>query len=229
MSASWKEICRVIQGMKAIEIGGPTELFQVPTQTFYSYPLFSSIHNINNPNFHFPNNEDADGKKVYQKIFTLESNDINMETIPDKYDILVSSHTVEHMANPIKFLITAKLLLREGGYILTVLPNKPCFWDSPRKTTTMEHLIQDYHTYTTEDDMTHLEENLQLDCPIKMMQGYAYWESLCKNNSKTRVMHHHCFEKDNTQAMHEFAGFKTIFCEVYESDPLQILYFGQKI
>lgn len=229
MSASWKTICETIKGMEAIEIGGPTELFYSPSQVFHCYPFFLSIDNINNPNFHFPNNSDEKGKKIFKTIYNLESNQITKETIPGTYDIVISSHTIEHMANPIQFLLKSKLLLRENGYILTVLPNKPCFWDKVRETTPIEHLIQDYFTNTTEDDLTHLEENINVDCPIKLQQGCEYWEMLCKNNHLSRVLHHHCFEKENTQAMHEFAGYKTIFCEVYEKEPLQILYFGQKI
>jgi SAM-dependent methyltransferase len=217
-----------MEGMKAIEIGGPTELFQLHSQVLYCYPLFSSIDNINNPNFHFPNNSQESEKKIFKTIYNLEGCEITKENISNIYDVIISSHTIEHMVNPIEFLFKSKELLRDNGYILTVLPNKPFFWDRVRETTSVEHLIEDHLKNTQEDDMTHLYDNINIDCPIKFQQGLVYWESLCKNNKFSRVMHHHCFEKENTIAIHEYSGYKTLFCEVSEIDPLQIIYFGEK-
>jgi hypothetical protein len=226
-NSEWDYITNRITNLHTIEIGGPTELFWNP----YMMPLYNKLQIIDNVNSSifdiYDNTRDKEHSKIYRNNYNLESSDINTNNLSNKYDLCISSHTVEHMANPILFLKNIQSVMNDKSYILTILPNKTMFWDKTRNTTTMEHLIQDYNNNTLENDMTHLQENLDTDHPQKYDFGIAEFERRCKENYKTRILHHHCYDYILAKDMHEYAGFKTIMCGVLQRDPLQIIYFGQ--
>ena len=146
---------------------------------------------------------------------------------------MISSHCIEHMANPLKSLSELKYLLKDDSYILTILPNKSVFWDSVRPTTTIEHLIQDFENNTKEDDKTHEVENLIVDHPYKLnpthpdKPSHISYEYMVKHNVDYRIMHHHCFDLNLTVQMHEYLNFTTLACFIHPDDKLQIIYLGK--
>jgi hypothetical protein len=163
-------------------------------------------------------------KKGIQYIGDCSDKNI-INNIDKKYDLILSSHQIEHLANPIKTLLLYKKLLNINGYILSIIPNKNMFWDINREYTTIEHMLNDYNNNIGEDDKTHLYENLNTS-------QYKSSEDLTSKayvNYKTRVMHHHCFNDELVKNMFEYVGFETLYCFVFDKDPLQIIYFGKKI
>lgn len=40
-------------------------------------------------------------------------------------------------------------------------------------------------------------------------------------------MHHHCFDLQLVQQLHEHCGFNTVYCFNPKYDILQLIYFGQ--
>lgn len=221
----WNKVRTILKDKKSLEIGGPTILFYDNTR-LPLYDVLGKIDNINNTAFsNYPNTRDPHSS-VFNKIFNFDHS--CMDKLEDKYDCIITSHVVEHMANPISFLKSSLNSLNEGGCILTLLPNKPVFWDRVRNDTTIEHLIQDYTNNVGEDDMTHYEENINTDHPWKSSMGLEKFKSECLNNINTRVMHHHCFNPNLSKQMHEYAGYKTLMCEILPEDNLQIVYIGYK-
>jgi len=81
-----------------------------------------------------------------------------------QYEVLMSSHMLEHLANPLRLLRELSTKLRVGGLILSIVPNRAAFWDRARNLTTMEHLIADEEHGTDEGDLTHLEESASWPC-----------------------------------------------------------------
>jgi SAM-dependent methyltransferase len=224
----WNEITIPLQGKTCLEIGGPTELFYNPVM-LPCYSIFSSIDNINNITYtNFPNVTDTSHSGHFRATYSLDCTSEALLAHPKKYDVLLTSHVIEHIANPILFLKRAANLLNPDGYILTILPNKTQFWDRTRPTTTIEHLLSDYTNNTQEDDMTHLEEVLETDHPWRGQKGEVEFRRLCLNNKETRTIHHHCFDSPLVQALHEAAGYTTERCEVLPHNPLQIVYRGRK-
>jgi SAM-dependent methyltransferase len=211
----------------AIEIAGPTLLF-TKEYNFYIYDIFSNIDNINlydlNDSYQFTKN--SENNKIYNNTYNYISE------IKKKYDIIINSHLIEHMANPIKILNEYKTILKNESYILSFVPNKMVFWDSIRETTTFNHILDDFKNDVGEDDPTHIEENLSVNHPFKLMLEHpdrpnGTFEDLCKNNINHRIMHHHCFDQNLVMELHEYIGFQTISCFVSPIDNLQIIYFGK--
>jgi SAM-dependent methyltransferase len=225
---TWDKIKVEINNFEAIEIGGPTILFQ---SSMILYNILKSVDGINMKKLDFDWPWPYLQKEYYYygerkgTQFEGDASDIDKLNIDKKYDIIITSHLIEHIANPIKALKSWKKLLKDDGHILSILPNKNEFWDKVREYTTIDHMIEDYKNDIGEDDMTHYEENLMSN---KSNRDYKKYSVLSKDNFRTRFLHHHCFNDQNTKEMFEYAGYNTIYCFVYEKDPLQIVYFGKK-
>lgn len=225
----FSDIINIIQKMhmNCLEIGGPTLLF-TDTYPYTIYNLFNCIDNINlyDLNNSFISIKTSNYNKLFKNIYK------QISEIDKKYDIIVSSHCIEHMANPIKTLNSFKKLLNKNSYILSILPNKSEFWDYIRPTTTIEHIIQDYLNDIEEDDHTHEEENLLVNHPYKLDNNHPdkpvniSYEEMVRNNINYRIMHHHCFDLNLCIQLHEYLNFKTLACFIPANDSLQIIYFG---
>jgi SAM-dependent methyltransferase len=69
----------------------------------------------------------------------------DLEVIPEaSRDFLIACHLLEHMADPIGTLKGWYRVLKPGGLIFLVLPDKRHTFDRPRSRTTLEHLIADH-------------------------------------------------------------------------------------
>lgn len=87
--------------------------------------------------------------------------DANSLPFPDEsLDYVATSHVLEHLANPIAALKEWCRVLRPGGIIYLVVPDKKYTWDRTRATTTVEHLLEDYRRATSPVDATHIDEFL---------------------------------------------------------------------
>lgn len=73
------------------------------------------------------------------KVFNLNSKH------DGKVDYIISSHNLEHIPNPIKFLKTCQKLLRDNGNLILALPDYRCCWDRFRPLTSCADWLQSYH------------------------------------------------------------------------------------
>lgn len=129
-----------------------------------------------------------------------------LDGIGKKYDCILSSNNLEHIANPIKALLTWKQKLNCKGLILIIVPNKEYSFDHNREYTSFEHLLQDYQEDVTEYDLTHLEEILKKhDLTIDVRAGdFDSFKKRSLNNYYNRCLHHHVFNTETLKAMFEF-------------------------
>lgn len=73
-------------------------------------------------------------------------------------DYVVASHVLEHVANPIAALAEWVRVVRPGGVIYFVVPNRRATWDRTRELTPVAHLLEDFARGTTACDATHIDE-----------------------------------------------------------------------
>jgi SAM-dependent methyltransferase len=73
-------------------------------------------------------------------------------------DYVVTSHVLEHVANPIAALAEWYRVLRPGGIIYLLVPDRRFTWDHPRPLTTVEHFLDDFERGTTPADATHIDD-----------------------------------------------------------------------
>jgi len=199
-----------LRGEKGLEIGGPSPIFkprggipvyvfadQVDNVIFSTMTLWEGTVTKGQTFNYLP------GKVGFQYI--AEATDLR--EIPDgSYGFVLSSHNLEHVANPLKALCEWHRVLKLGGTLILVLPEKENTFDHKRPFTTFKHLLQDFNDNVGEDDDTHIAEALELH-DLKSDPGKDAFMARAADNLTTRTLHHHVFSADLIRKMLEHFGF----------------------
>lgn len=207
-------IAKSLSGSKGLEVGGPSSLFGLRGYC----PVYIFAASIDGVNFsnetvwegklsegntfaYFP------GKTGYQ--FIAEATDLS-KIEDNTYDFILSCHSLEHVANPIKALMEWKRVLKPDGKFVLVLPDKENTFDNKRPYTTLDHLITDYQENMDESDSTHFEETIQLHDLSKDtgVHSKAELEVRTLNNLDNRCVHHHVFSLSLVKELLEYCGFE---------------------
>lgn len=202
-------------GKAGIEVGGPSQVFS-KKGIFPVYPLVGSLDNCN-----FSAATVWDGKvpagcgyrfdpgKPAGRQYVAEATDMSGLS-SNAYDFVLSSHMLEHTANPIRALLEWKRLLKEGGLLVLLLPDRELTFDHRRPVTPFAHLIDDYKANVAEDDLTHLPEILTLHDLARDPEagGPEAFELRCLKNIENRCLHHHVFDMELAMSLVEYAGFR---------------------
>ena len=189
----------VSQG-KGFEIGGVSSVFGDRGVV----PIYRHISSLDNCNF--AHTTLWEGDLTHRHTYTYHPSRpmgqqyireaTHLEGIPDQhYDFVLSSHMLEHTANPIKALREWLRITKAGGYLIIILPHKEGTFDHRRPTTPLEHLIDDDRRDVDEDDLTHLDEILQLhDLSLDPGGGtHDAFAQRSQRNHENRCLHHHTF------------------------------------
>src|SRR3569833_2354515 len=160
------KIKRFTAGKKGLEIGGPSQLF---SDRGY-LPVYAVAESVDGCNF--------SDNTVWENVIT-EGPGYNYQGKPlgyqyikeatdlegagsEKYDFVLSSHSLEHIANHMNAVGEWLRVLRKGGVLLLIVPDIHYTFDHKRSYSTFEHLMDDQQQRTTEHDLTQLEEILSL-------------------------------------------------------------------
>ena len=140
----------------------------------------------------------------------------NLSVIADRaYDFVLSSHSLEHHANPIKALKEWQRVTRPRGGLILVLPNCSKTFDHRRQPTPVAHMVEDYLRDTQEDDLTHLPEVLGAH-DFSMDAGAGSAEEFRErsiHNFEFRCLHHHVFNETNSRELLAEAGLQVLAVE----------------
>lgn len=211
------DILDYLKDKEVLEIGGPSRLLD------FVYPHLKKLDIVNHPDSASRHLQQGNICHLTPTTFLGDAVTGDILKIDRKYDVIITSHTLEHIANPIKALYLWSNLLTDQGIIINILPNKNLCWDRNRDYVTIEHLIDDYLKDTVESDLTHLYES---SCMIESKP--TYYEEVGEDN-RYRIIHHHCFDVQTLSNMHEYNKlFKTLKCYLAEDDLLQLIYVGEK-
>jgi len=71
---------------------------------------------------------------------------------------VATSHVLEHVANPLAAISEWFRVIKHGGYIYMVVPDRNKTFDHPRPLTEVEHLLCDYRNRVTQSDATHIDD-----------------------------------------------------------------------
>jgi SAM-dependent methyltransferase len=131
----------------------------------------------------------------------------DLSAIPsDTYDFLLSSHTLEHTANPIKAVSEWMRVVRPEGLLLIVLPDKERTADHRRPVTTLKHMIEDFDAARSEDDLTHLDESVRLHdySMTPEIPDPVAFKARGLKNFENRCLHHHTFTLSSISELLEY-------------------------
>ncbi|HUI04163.1 MAG TPA: class I SAM-dependent methyltransferase [Acidimicrobiales bacterium] len=74
------------------------------------------------------------------------------------FDAVVASHLIEHLANPVAALCEFERVLRPGGRLVLIVPDRTRTFDAVRQPTPVDHVFGDYERRVTEVDDDHIRE-----------------------------------------------------------------------
>jgi len=203
-----------------LEIGGPSRLFGPRG----ALPVYDWVAQLDNVNFATDTRwecELSDGGpfrfnrcKPPGHQWLREATDLR-GLADSSFDCIVSSHCLEHVANPLGALAEWARVTKPGGHLLLVLPDPPRTFDHRRPVTSLDHLHADRAANTPESDTTHFAEvlslhDLRLDPDAGTTEDFA---ARVGANASTRCIHHHVFDEALVSAALREAGWEPLAVE----------------
>lgn len=205
-----------VAGRCGLEVGGPSMIFSVQG----ILPIYDRVAALDNCNFGTETvweGQLRDGQAYRPGERLLGTQHVAEATALEfaeagSYDFVLSSHALEHSANPLKALLEMKRVLKAGGALVLVLPHRDAAFDHRRPISTLEHLIADADADMDERDLTHLPEILELhdlarDPGISDPTAFA---ERSRANYANRCLHHHVFDLDLMVRLVEHGGFEIL-------------------
>jgi SAM-dependent methyltransferase len=207
----------LVEGKAGLEIGGPSAVFQ-QNQPLPIYPLVGSLDNCDfsrattwaahSDAFRYSPTRPP-GKNIFRDATDLAG-------IPDRsYDFILSSHNLEHFANPVRAIEEWKRVLRPRGAMVVVLPHHQHTFDHRRTPTSIDHIFEDFARNTGEDDLTHLPEILEKH-DLQRDPGAGSAEEFHRRslaNFENRCLHHHVFDQANSRELLRRCGLEVTFAD----------------
>lgn len=115
-----------------------------------------------------------------------------------KYDFLIAAHVIEHMRNPLGALREWLRVVKPGGAVYLIVPDKRVTFDKARVRTRIEHLILDYLEPSAERDFDHFVEYATL---VNGARGSAAIEAAHRLVEEHVSIHYHVFMPADVVAM----------------------------
>jgi SAM-dependent methyltransferase len=229
------EVCRpFLEGFVGLEIGGPSSIFR-RRHIFPVYPVAAHIDNCNFSDktmwegaIKRGNTFNYDRHRVPGRQFIAEATDLSA-IASESYDFILSSHVLEHVANPIRALAEWIRVLKVGGVMILVVPHKQGTFDHRRPITTLEHLVSDFEQGTLENDMTHAPEILNLhDLARDPGAGdFVTFKARTQGNVHNRGLHHHVFDTSLAARVVDYVHLQLLAVEA--AKPYHIFAAAQKL
>lgn len=221
-----QQFLEALKGKKGLEIGGPSPSFS--HKGFL--PVYDILGKLDGCNFGnqtvWEGNLEEGENYIWgnQKGYQFISDGSDLSAVDDgTYEVILSCHSIEHFANPIKALKEWNRVLTPEGCMLLVVPHKDGTFDHNRPITMLSHLVQDYEINVPESDETHFEEVISLH-DIKLDQGVSSIEELVnrtRDNMLNRCVHHHIF---NTPLVVQLADYmKMQVLQIEHFNPFNIV------
>lgn len=223
----------LIKNKSGLEIGGPSAIFSEKGML----PLYPIVKELDNCNF--SSNTIWEGNLKAGRTFEYDKNHsmglqfildtTNLDQIETNYyDFILSSHVIEHLANPIKALSEWIRVLKNDGILLIIIPHKDGTFDHKRNVTALRHIVEDYEKNSSEDDLTHLEEILNShDLKKDIAAGtFEDFKARSINNFSNRCLHHHVFDTYSAISLINYLKLKILFVESFL--PFHILIVAKK-
>ena len=196
-----KAVFNAVRDQKGLEIGGPSRVFRKRG----ILPVYSQAACVDNVNFarHTAWETDLQAGGTFEfcpgqrpgRQFICEAS--ALQGMADaSYDFVLSSHCLEHLANPLAALREWRRVTKDGGHLVLILPDPEHTFDHRRPVTTLAHLQKDFANSNGENDRTHIPEVLSLhDLRRDPKAGTARdFQARTLSNADNRCMHHHVFD-----------------------------------
>lgn len=139
---------------------------------------------------------------------------VNISSIENEtYDFCFSSHSLEHIANPLKAIHEWLRIIKNDGYLIIIVPEKSQCFDHKRNVSSFSTLLSQYEKNIGEDDLSTLIEilknhDLSLD-PAAGDLGQFTKRSL--DNFNNRCLHHYVYSPDLLMEICKYSNCEFIY------------------
>ena len=195
-------LAQITKNKIGVEIGGPS-----PTGTILYHNSVSMDNIIFSKNTVWSNHTD-EYKYYNNKTGKVIVNDaVNISNVKNEcYDFVFSSHSLEHIANPLKAISEWLRIIKSSGYIIIIVPEKSACFDHKRSYSKFSTLLTQYEKNVGEDDLSTLPEillnhDLSKDPPAGDLGAFTK-RSL--DNFNNRCLHHYVY---NDELLMEICNF----------------------
>jgi SAM-dependent methyltransferase len=208
----------LVKDKVGLEIGGPSAVF---SGWYKPLPIYDDVAALDNCDISrntawatHSENYNFSSRRTPGKNFFVDGSDMS-GVADNSYDFVLSSHNLEHFANPVKALKEWQRVTRPGGGLILVVPDHTRTFDHRRKPTLVSHMLDDFNRDTKEDDLTHLQEildlhDLSMDPPAGSPEDFRQ-RSL--DNYNNRCLHHHVFDEHNSKELLTQLGMTVLAVE----------------
>jgi SAM-dependent methyltransferase len=179
---------------KGVEIGGPSP------EGIVLYENAETIDNvIFSRNTIWSNHTDDYHYYKNKKGKVIINDAVNISLVKNEcYDFVFSSHSLEHIANPLKAINEWLRIITNGGYIIIIVPEKSVCFDHKRNYSSFSVLLSQYEKNVGEDDLSTLPEILKnhdliMDPPAGDLAAFTL-RSL--DNLNNRCLHHYVYNDE---------------------------------
>ncbi len=214
------DVCRpLVERRRGLEIGGPSAIFS-RDGALPLYPLLEQLDDCDFAGDTIWHGQAADGSPFHYddrrppgRRFVREAT--ALDGIADgAYDVVLSSHTLEHVANPLQALSEWQRVVATGGQLVLVVPHLENTFDHRREVTTLAHIEDDFAQGTGEDDTTHIEEFVAL-CDLSRVPDSLSREAFEERtrDQTNRTVHHHVFDTELVVRLLDRAGCQLLWVE----------------
>jgi SAM-dependent methyltransferase len=104
----------------------------------------------------------------------------------ESQDFVVASHVLEHLADPLGFLDEIHRVLRPGGTLLLLMPDRRRTFDRSRSPTPLQHLLDEHLRGVTDVSDDHLEDFLDATEP-----GWRSPADASPTDSRAELLEYH--------------------------------------
>jgi len=194
-----------------VEIGGPSGIGEI------IYKHASSLDNVifskntvwsqHTDEYHYYENKKG-------KVIVNDAVDIS-NVADETYDFCFSSHSLEHIANPLKAVREWLRIVKKGGSIIIVVPEKSVCFDHNREYSKFGTLFTQYYRNVGEDDLSTLPDilrnhDLNMDRPAGNFEAFTR-RSL--DNFHNRCLHHYVYDDDLLMRICDFFQCEFVYKE----------------
>jgi SAM-dependent methyltransferase len=222
----FERVASYIEGKCGLEIGGPSQIFQGSSMV----PIYRHVVSLDNCNFaaetvwegHIEEGAFSVDGKIVGRQYICEAIDVGDRLANSSYDFVVSSNCLEHVANPLKAIASWLKVLKPGGLLLLVVPNKRHNFDRLRPDTSFDHMLADYTADVGEDDNHHFSEIINLTdlrvVPKRLIMDREDLARQTLNGHNNRQNHHHVFSLETTRQICAYFGLEVFLAEDVGTD-----------
>lgn len=116
----------------------------------------------------------------------------------DSVDTVFSNQSLEHSSNPIAALMDYIRVIKKGGIVYTVIPNKSHTFDVNRKTTSLSKLIEKYKSDNWEFTLEEFEELIHNSLDHDHFPDKSHEKIIETFEKNDGTNHIYCFDEEST-------------------------------